>query len=95
MSAVESGIPDLRVTLAAGASGRADWANLLISSSTSPLTNPAGTTENAALISSKALQAIRFQTKQSGSMNQNFSQSVLLTDEFPKGGKVTLSLSCR
>lgn len=91
---MESGIPDLRVTLAAGASRRVDWANLPISSSTSLLTNPAGITENAALISAKALQAIRFQTKQSGSMNQNFSQSVLLTDEFPKGRKVTLSLSC-
>lgn len=94
MSAVESGIPDLRAPLTSAASGRADWANLPISSITSLVTNPAGTTENAALISAKALQAIRFQIKQSGSMNQNFFRSVLLTDEFPKGGKVTLSLSC-
>lgn len=90
---LESGIPDLRASLAAAASGRPEWANLPMSGTMSPLTNPAGTTENAALISAKALQAIRFQTKQSGSMNQNFFRSVLLTDEFPKGRKVTLLLS--
>ena len=88
------GIPDLRAPLGTRARGRAHWANLPISSITSLLTDPAGTIQNAALISAKALQAIRFQTKQSGSMNQNFFWSVLLTDEFPEGGKVTLSLSC-
>lgn len=72
MSAAESGIPGLRASLASAASGRADWANLPISSITSLVTNPAGTTEKAALITAKALRAIRFQTKQSGSMNQNF-----------------------
>lgn len=87
MSAAESGIPDLRATLAFAASEKADWANFPISSIMSLVTNPAGTTENAALISAKAPQAIRFQTKQSSSMKQIFFQSVLLTDELPKGGK--------
>lgn len=70
MSAAESGIPDLRVPLATSAREKVDWANHPISSVASLLTNSAGSKENDALISAKVLQATRFQTKQSGSMNQ-------------------------
>lgn len=46
--------------------------NLPTSSTMGFATNPAHTAEAAALHSAEVLQTIRFQTQQSGSMNQNF-----------------------